>query len=161
MRAVVALVGAAAVLRGAAVARRWPAHGGFVVGTLGLTGALAVWCFLNLGAPQFYDAGEGRGTWLHHYDMRTYYPIAKFFPELRFDGVYAASVLAVADGRNLDGFDAQPLRDLRTHVLTTCATRRRTCWKSAPGSRPSGGRCSWKTWPTSGARWATAGSWGR
>ncbi len=119
VRAAVALVALAAVLRERLWPSSWPSHGGFVVGTMAVTGAMAMWCFLNLGTPQFHDAGAGRGTWLHHYDMRTYYPIAKYFPELRFDGVYAASVLAVADGQSLDAFDAQPLRDLRTHVGTT------------------------------------------
>ncbi|MDP2273507.1 MAG: discoidin domain-containing protein [Archangium sp.] len=118
IRAAVALVAAAAVIRDRLWRGRWPAHDGFIVGTLGVTGAMAMWCFLNLGTPQFHDATERRGTWLHHYDMRTYFPIAKYFPELRFDGVYAASVLAVADGKNLDLFDNQPLRDLRTHALT-------------------------------------------
>lgn len=117
-RAAVALVAAAAVIRDRLWRGRWPAHDGFIIGTLGVAGAMAMWCFLNLGTPQFYDAGARRGTWLHHYDMRTYFPIAKYFPELRFDGVYAASVLAVADGRNLDDFAGQPLRDLRTHALT-------------------------------------------
>lgn len=118
IRAAVALVAAAAVIRDRLWRGRWPAHDGIIIGTLGITGAMAMWCFLNLGTPQFHDAGAGKGTWLHHYDMRTYYPIAKYFPELRFDGVYAASVLAVADGRQLELFDGQPLRDLRTHVLT-------------------------------------------
>lgn len=118
IRAAVALVAAAAVIRDRLWRGRWPAHGGFVVGTLGVCAAMATWCFLNLGTPQFHDVTAGRGTWLHHYDMRTYFPIAKYFPELRFDGVYGASVLAVADGKNLDLFDGQPLRDLRTHVLT-------------------------------------------
>ncbi len=118
IRAAVALVAGAAVIRDRLWRGRWPAHEGFIIGALGVTAAMATWCFLNLGTPQFHDAGAGRGTWLHHYDMRTYFPIAKYFPELRFDGVYAASVLAVADGRELDSFDNLPLRDLRTHVLT-------------------------------------------
>jgi hypothetical protein len=119
IRAAVALLAAAAVIRDRAWRGSWPADGRFIVGTLGLTAAMAVWCFLNLGTPQFHDATAGRGTWLHHYDMRTYFPIAKYFPELRFDGVYAASVLAVADGKDLALFDAQPLRDLRNHQITT------------------------------------------
>ena len=98
---------------------RWPAHPAFITGTLGVSAALALWCFLNLGTPQFHDAGARRATWLHHYDMRTYFPIAKYFPELRFDGVYAASVLAVAEGRNLSDFDGVVLRDLRTHDIST------------------------------------------
>ena len=119
IRATVALVAMAAVVRERLFRANWPAHGGLVVGTLCLTAALSTWCFLNLGTPQFHDVSAGRGTWLHHYDMRTYYPIAKYFPELRFDGVYAASVLAMAEGRDLDSFDAQPIRDLRTHVMNT------------------------------------------
>jgi hypothetical protein len=62
---------------------------------------------------------------LHHYDMRTYYPIAKYFPELRFDGVYAASVMAVAEQRGgLDGMASVGLRDLRTHEGTTVGAAR-------------------------------------
>ncbi len=118
IRAAVALVAAAAVIRDRLWRGKWPAHDGFVISALGVCAAMATWCFLNLGTPQFHDASANKGTWLHHYDMRTYFPIAKYFPELRFDGVYAASVLAVADGKNLDSFDGLPLRDLRTHVLT-------------------------------------------
>lgn len=117
-RAAVALVAMGAVVREWLWRGRWPSHPKFTVGALGVTGAMAMWCFLNLGTPQFVDAGQGRGTWLHHYDMRTYYPIAKYFPELRFDGVYAASVLVVAEGRPLEQFDSFAIRDLRTHVLT-------------------------------------------
>jgi len=46
---------------------------------------------LNFGRPQFFDAGRGAPTYLHHYDMRAYFPIAKYFPECGSDGVYAAS----------------------------------------------------------------------
>ena len=124
VRAAVALAAMAVVLRERFGRSHWPADGRFTVGALGALAAMAFWAFLNLGTPQFHDAGRGRGTWLHHYDMRTYYPIAKYFPELRFDGVYAASVLAVAEGRNLDDWNGQPIRDLRTHVLTTVGQSR-------------------------------------
>jgi hypothetical protein len=119
IRATVALLAAAAVLREQLWRGRWPASERFTLGALALSGALGLWCFLNLGTPQFHDVGARRPTWLHHYDMRTYHPIAKYFPELRFDGVYAASVLAVAEDRGLDALDGQPIRDLRTHHLKT------------------------------------------
>lgn len=119
LRACVAMLAALALLRERLWRGRWPAHPAFITGTLGVSAALALWCFLNLGTPQFHDAGARRATWLHHYDMRTYFPIAKYFPELRFDGVYAASVLAVAEGRDLGAFDGTVLRDLRTHDMTT------------------------------------------
>ncbi len=118
LRLCVAALAALAVIRDQLWRGRWPAHPAFITGTLGVSAALALWCFLNLGTPQFHDAGARRGTWLHHYDMRTYFPIAKYFPELRFDGVYAASVLAVAEGRDLKDFDGVVLRDLRTHDIT-------------------------------------------
>ncbi|PZR14383.1 MAG: hypothetical protein DI536_09995 [Archangium gephyra] len=118
LRAVAALLAAMVLIRERLWRGAWPLHPAFTFGGLGLSAVLAMWCFLNLGAPQFFDHGQRRGTWLHHYDMRTYFPIAKYFPELRFDGVYAASVLAVAEGNNLDNFDGQPIRDLRTHVMT-------------------------------------------
>lgn len=124
LRAAVALFAILAVVRERLWRGSWPSHPAFTVGAMGVAGAMAVWTFLNLGTPQFHDSGQGRQTWLHHYDMRTYYPIAKYFPELRFDGVYAASVVAVAEGQNrpLDAFDAQPIRDLRNHELKTVAT---------------------------------------
>lgn len=118
LRAAAALLAVLALLRERLWRARWPAHPAFTLGGLAVAAVLSVWCFLNLGTPQFHDVAGRKGTWLHHYDMRTYYPIARYFPELRFDGVYAASVLAVADGRNLDDFDRFAIRDLRTHVLT-------------------------------------------
>ncbi|GMU62317.1 MAG: hypothetical protein AMXMBFR34_40800 [Myxococcaceae bacterium] len=125
MRAAVALLAAIAVGRGLLFKKRHPAHEGLAVVTLGATALFGVLCFLNLGRPQFHDAGERRPTFLHHYDMRTYFPIAKYFPELRFDGVYAASAAAVGDDRGgLDGVATVGFRDLRTHIPTTVAGSR-------------------------------------
>jgi hypothetical protein len=124
IRACVALLAAAAVLRERLFTARWPAAPRLVLGTLALTGVMGLWCFLNLGRPQFHDVGQRRATWLHHYDMRTYFPIAKYFDELRFDGVYAASALAVAEERGLDAMGPVALRDLRTHHMTTVGESR-------------------------------------
>ena len=120
LRAVAALMAALAVGREVSPWPRAPAHRGVVMGVLGAAAVLGLSCFLNLGWPQFFDAGKGRPTYLHHYDMRTYYPIAKYFPELRFDGVYAASTMVVAEDRGgLDAMGDTALRDLRTHEVTT------------------------------------------
>ncbi len=118
LRAGTAVLAMLALLRDRLWRGRWPAHRGFISGTLAVSAALGLWCFLNLGTPQFWDQGARSPQWLHHYDMRTYFPIAKYFPELRFDGVYAASVLVLAEGREPGAFDGQPLRDLRTHDMT-------------------------------------------
>jgi hypothetical protein len=125
LRAAAGALGALAVLRELSPWPRVPAHRGVVLGVLGVAAALGLACFLNLGRPQFFDVGRGRPTFLHHYDMRTYFPIARFFPELRFDGVYAASAMAVAEDRGgLEGLGAVPLRDLRTHQGTTALEAR-------------------------------------
>src|SRR5581483_1996082 len=90
----------------------------YILTVLGGAAALALLCFLNLGRPQFFDAGRGQPTFLHHYDMRCYYLIAKYLPELRFDGVYVASADAVAEERGREALRNVPLRDLRDHKMT-------------------------------------------
>lgn len=125
LRGAVGLLAAGAVLRLLVLRTRAPANELMVNVVLGVSAVLGVLCFLNLGRPQFHDAGQGRSTYLHHYDMRTYYPIAKYFPELRFDGVYAASALVVAqDHGGLDAMAGQRFRDLRTHEDTTVGAAR-------------------------------------
>ena len=73
---------------------------------------LATLCFLNFARPQFGN------SYLHHYDMRTYFLMAKFMPELKFDGLYVASTIAVEENSSRSAFAGQPLRDLRTHEMT-------------------------------------------
>ncbi|MEW6432011.1 MAG: discoidin domain-containing protein [Myxococcota bacterium] len=125
MRAAVAGLALLAVGRSLLFRRRYPAHERLSVLVLAMTAVLGVLCFVNLGRAQFYDQGKHRPTYLHHYDMRTYFPIAKYFPELRFDGVYAASAAAVGDERGgLDGVAEVGFRDLRTHVPTNVKASR-------------------------------------
>ncbi len=123
VRAVAAGLALAAVLRS-----HWPKEGRWLFEpwvqrvALTLCAGLALFAFGNVGQPQFFDAGQGRPTFLHHYDMRVYFPIAKYFPELRFDGVYAASVAAYADDvvvGQLESLSGTQFRDLRTHETTT------------------------------------------
>ncbi len=114
-----------ASLATAAVLLEPRARSAWFVGVLAFCGAMAVVCFLNFGRPQFFDQGRGAPTFLHHYDMRTYWPIAKYFHELRFDGVYAASVAVVADERGgLSAMGSTPLRNLRDHEVRTVAESR-------------------------------------
>lgn len=122
IRLMVAALAGAAVLRELLFPTRRPAHRGLVLGVLAFAGVIGVLCFANLGRPQFFDGGKGRPTFLHFYDMRTYYPIARYFPELRFDGVYAAGVAVVAEERGgTASLAAQTLRNLRTHEIETVA----------------------------------------
>ncbi len=119
IRAVVAGLAMATVLLEPRARSRW------FVAVLGFCGVTGVLCFLNLGRAQFRDDGKNAPTFLHHYDMRTYFPIAKYFHELRFDGVYAASVAVVAEDRGgLDAMAGQPLRNLRDHEIRTTGESR-------------------------------------
>ncbi|MCC6213570.1 MAG: hypothetical protein IT376_01785 [Polyangiaceae bacterium] len=95
--------------------------------TLLACAVMAISAFFNLGHPQFWDHGENRPQFIHNTDMRVYYPVAKYFPELRFDGLYPGSVLAHADGgpgRTLDALGSTTYRDLRTHRITKVSEAR-------------------------------------
>ncbi len=113
------------------VRRRWlarpgpePDFGGqpaYTVTTLAACALLALATFANLGSPQFWDHGQEQPTVIHSFDMRVYYPTAKYFDELRYDGVYRASLMAYVDdtpGLTLAAVGHIPLRDLVTHRLT-------------------------------------------
>jgi hypothetical protein len=122
LRAVVALMAACAIGRLLLFEHAHPADNVTVNAVLWVTAGLAVFCFLNVGRPQFFDVGKHQPTFLHHYDMRTYFPIARDFQQLRFDGVYAASVAAVAEeAGGLISLGGVQYRDLRTHEMTTVA----------------------------------------
>lgn len=124
MREVAFMRGASAALAGIAILRElvfkraFPAIRWTVNATLGLAAALAFMSFFNLGAPQFRDAKANQPLFVHNFDMRVYYPVAKYFKELRYDGLYQASVAAyVADdpNANLDSLANVELRCLKTH----------------------------------------------
>jgi hypothetical protein len=117
LRAVIAAVGALAV-----IAWSWPrarVRPSVVKGVLALLGLLGLLSFYNFGRPWFFDAAAGRPTAVHTYDMRVYFPVAKYFDELGFDGVYFASVKAYLVGERLpQGAVANVmLRDLRTNQM--------------------------------------------
>jgi hypothetical protein len=122
VRAVTAAVAAAAVAREAFAPKRFAASRPIIIGTLGLCAVGAVAAFFNLGRPQFWDHKRDQPTFIHPFDMRVYFPVAKYFQELRFDGVYLASVAAFQedDQRQLRSrFQRAEMRDLKTHAVTT------------------------------------------
>ncbi len=90
------------------------------VGVLSLAAVLAVASFFNLGRPQFYDAKQGEPSVVHNFDMRVYYPVAKYFEELKYDGLYLASTLSYAEehgGLETSELRRTELRDLRDHRM--------------------------------------------
>jgi hypothetical protein len=116
LKAALSVLAIAALIREVTFKDSWPAHTGATLTALTFSAALGLLCFPNLLKEQFFDAKAQKPTYLHHYDMRTYFPIAKYTDELRFDGVYAASALVVAeDTGGLERMKSVPFRDLRNH----------------------------------------------
>jgi hypothetical protein len=118
VRAVVAAVACIAVLREALSPPKLPADRRVVLGALGLTAVLSFAAFYNLGHLQFFDRKSGTPSFVHTFDMRVYYPVAKYWKELGFDGVYLASVAAAVDddpNTTLDSLGKITLRSLKTH----------------------------------------------
>ncbi len=118
LRAVVAAVAGVIVIREASVEERFAVQPWAVVAALAVCGALAVAAFYNLGRPQFRDQERGSPSAVHAYDLRVYYPQAKYFAELGFDGVYLGSIAAYledAPKASMGRIGHRLVRDLRTH----------------------------------------------
>lgn len=117
-RVLLAVLAALAVIlarvRDGALVRRAP-----LIAQMVLLALLAVGTFYNYGRPWFMDFSKGRPTLVHTFDMRVYYPVAKYFDELRFDGLYFASVAAYLEGQKLPASAVADtsLRDLRDNRM--------------------------------------------
>jgi hypothetical protein len=128
LRAVTAAASALALAREAAFRSRFAAHRVPILCVLGVSAALACASFYDLGHPQFRNDLEARPEFVHTWDMRVYYPFAKYFEELGYDGVYLASAAAYLDdvaGATLGSIGDTAIRDLRnhrTHKLKELAT---------------------------------------
>jgi len=97
-------------------------HRKVVLGTLGFCAVAAFATYYHFGTPQFFDEAKGRRTLVHTWAMRNDFPTAKYFRELRFDGLYVASLAAYTD--NTPGFSPDRLasvrvRDLRDNQMRT------------------------------------------
>lgn len=90
------------------------------VSVLTLAATLGVGSFFNMGHPQFFDQKHDEPSVVHNFDMRVYFPVAKYFDELRYDGLYLASVLSYAEehgGLDRAHIQKTELRDLRDHRM--------------------------------------------
>src|SRR6185503_11792284 len=96
-RASAAAIVLLALVRGWERARAAPPHRKTVVAACAFGALLAFACFFNLGRPQAWNHAERRLMFVHTGDMRIYQPFVKYFDELRYDGVYLASLLAYAE----------------------------------------------------------------
>ncbi len=118
LRVVMAAAAGVIVIREAHPEERFAAQRWGVVAALSICAVLAVAAFYNLGRPQFQDHDRGVPTAVHTYDMRVYFPQAKYFDELGFDGVYLASIAAYLDdapGASMKRIGKRLVRDLKTH----------------------------------------------
>ena len=127
LRATIAFLGAAAVARVAFAPPRWPASRGLCLAVLALCASLAPLCFYNLAHPQFYDRERGTWSFAHHADLRQYYPTAKYFAELGYEGIYDADLAALEAERPgaLQRLGEQPVRDLHDFRVMRVAERER------------------------------------
>jgi hypothetical protein len=122
VRAVVSAIAATLVLREYFWPEHFPVRRKLVVPMLGLLAVVSVGAYYHFGMPQFRDNAKGRQTLVHPWDMRVYFPVAKYFDELRFDGLYLASVAAHLDnhpGMAIDQLATVHLRDLHNNDMRT------------------------------------------
>jgi len=122
LRAMVAALAALVVIKEAFLSKRFPPHRAVSLATLSLCAITAFGTYYHFGMPQFFDHAKGRRTLVHTFDMRHYFPVAKYFRELRFDGLYLASLAAYMDntpGFTPDRLGTVHLRDLRDSEMRT------------------------------------------
>lgn len=66
----------------------------FVTILLSFLACLSIFAYTNFGNLHFRNHYSQEKTFVHLFDMRVYFPNAKYFPELRYDGLYLASLAA-------------------------------------------------------------------
>lgn len=90
-------------------------HRKVVLGTLAFCAVAAFATYCHFGTLQFFDDAKGRNTLVHTAAMRHDFPTAKYFRELRFDGLNVAALAAYAD--NTPGFTTDRLASVRVRDL--------------------------------------------
>jgi hypothetical protein len=121
LRAVVAAIAGALVIKEAFFPERLAPHPKVSLTILGVLAVTALGCYYHFASAQFFDAAKGRRTFVHTFDMRHYFPTAKYFRELRFDGLYLGSLAAYLDntGASVESVRTSRLRDLTTYDMIT------------------------------------------
>ncbi|HJX66201.1 MAG TPA: discoidin domain-containing protein [Polyangia bacterium] len=90
-------------------------HRKVVLGTLAFCAVAAFATYWHFGTLQFFDDAKGRNTLVHTAAMHDDFPTAKYFRELRFDGLNVASLAAYSD--NTPGFTTDRLASVRVRDL--------------------------------------------
>lgn len=124
LRAVLAAVALLVLVRERLGRRRYPACRPALNATLAVAAILSAASFYDLGHPQFWNAQQMRPEFVHQADMRVYYPFAKYFDELGYDGVYQASIAAYVEdvpNATLESLRGVEIRNLKDHRLERVA----------------------------------------
>jgi len=121
LRAMVAALATVVLVKETFLSKRWPARRIVTLATLSLCAATAFGTYYHFGMCQFVDHAKGRRTFVHTFDMRHYFPLAKYFRELRYDGLYLASLAAYMD--NTPDFAKDQLGQLRVRDLRNSEIR--------------------------------------
>lgn len=119
-RALCAFVALVVVARQAFSPPKFPPQRPLHLAILGVLSLVSVGAFYNLGTHQFYDHKNSEPSHVHNFDMRVYFPVAKYFEELKYDGLYLGSILAYAEehgGVKSPSIQRAELRDLRNHRM--------------------------------------------
>ncbi|MCB9029762.1 MAG: discoidin domain-containing protein, partial [Deltaproteobacteria bacterium] len=103
--------------------------------SLSILAALSIFAYTNYGELHFTNHISGKKTFVHLFDMRVYFPTAKYFPELKYDGLYLGSLAAYLEDK-FPGWRDKPeleeqirydlkgvrVRDLHDYTVTTADT---------------------------------------
>lgn len=124
LRAMAAGLAAVVLVKETFLSKRCAPHRAVTLATLALCAATAVGSYYHFGMLQFGDHAKGRRTFVHTFDMRHYFPLAKYFRELRYDGLYLASLAAYLDNTpdvTADQLGQVRVRDLRTSEIRSAS----------------------------------------
>jgi hypothetical protein len=122
IRAVTAAIALAILLREWLAPAKYPVGKRATAAMLVFLSIVSVGCYYHFGMPQFRDEAKRRISFVHPWDMRNYFPVAKYFNELHFDGVYLGSVAAHLENHpelTPASVAAIHMRDLTTNEITT------------------------------------------
>ncbi len=122
LRAMVAVIAAAVIAKQAFLPERFAATATVQTIALVLLAVVSVGSYYHFGALQFGDQAHGRRTFVHTFDMRHYFPQAKYPRELRFDGLYLASLAAYQD--EFPNMKPEELANVRLRDLKNYEMRR-------------------------------------
>ena len=115
LRALLAGLAALVALKEAFFKEAAAPHRKVVLGILGFCAVMAFATYYHFGASQFFDESTGQRTFVNTGVLHNDFPSAKYFRELRFDGLNVAALAAYVD--NTPGLARERLANVRVRDL--------------------------------------------